>query len=265
MEGRGCNDVLAAGEEQDDKDHGKQQSDSAILINKINKQTTIFQVKELINDTINNEQQVPPIFCRTSMNNKLLILQSDTDENTMQLLHIIEKYPQITEIAELTYKLYNQQKIIITGIPTSTSTSNIITYLTENTSDQNITIEKILQKEKSTNYHIILNIEAKAAKELIAKKYLLVGLYRCHIRKYRPIIRCGKCQLYGHTESNCRRNPICAMCARGHWTSACPYMDDRSQHRCTNCFQLSNYSKHTANSNLCPLYQSFLADRRRIT
>lgn len=122
-----------------------------------------------------------------------------------------------------------------------------------------------MKKQKSNNCHIILNLEISAAHELLARRSLLIGLNKCNIRPYRPIIRCADCQLYGYTVMNCRRDPICDKCLRGHCTTECPFVNVPSQYRCSNCYNMDNYTKHTADSTMCPIYQSQLADRRKFT
>lgn len=236
-------------------------SNSAIIIKNISKKISTYKLKELLNTELIKENDLP-IFCKQTRQINTLTIQSDTDNNTEKLLERIEKIPNISEIVELTYNLQKHSRIIITGIPSMIPTDDIINYLKDRSTDKNLTILKIIQREKSTSYHMVLNLEVNAAKELLAQKSISIGLNNCSIRIYRPILRCGNCQLYGHTKTNCRRNSICAKCAMGHQTLNCPYITDPSQHRCTNCYDQENYRKHTADSSLCPIFQSQLADRR---
>lgn len=243
-------------------DKGDQTSNSALIIKITSKNFTLTQLKESLNERLLSEESVPPVFCKQAKQRNTLILQSNNDNNTEQLLRLIENYSDIKQKIEITYKLTKNSKVIITGIPLTVSSSAIISFITEQTKISNIAIDKILQREKTNNYHIVLNMEFKEAQLLLHKKFLLIGLNTCHIRLYRPIIRCGNCQLYGHSAINCLRDSICAKCSRGHHTSECPYALDSSQHRCTNCYQNEGYRKHTADSNLCPVFRSILADRR---
>lgn len=237
-------------------------SSSALILKITSKNITITQLKETLNERLLSEKNVPPLFCKNARQRNTLILQSDNEENTEKLLKLIENYSDIKQQIEITYKLTKNSKVIITGIPKTVSSSTIINYITEQTPILNINIEKILQKEKTNNYHMVLNMESKEAQLLLNKKFLLIGLNTCQIRFYRPIIRCGNCQLYGHSTINCLRDSICAKCSRGHHTSECPYAQDSSQHRCTNCYLSEGYKKHTADSNLCPVFRAMLADRR---
>lgn len=237
-------------------------SNSALILKITSKNITITKLKETLNERLLSENNVPPLFCKNARQRNTLILQSDSEENTEKLLRLIENYSDIKQQIEITYKLTKNSKVIITGIPKTVSSSTIINYITEQTPILNINIEKILQKEKTNNYHMVLNMESKEAQLLLNKKFLLIGLNTCQIRFYRPIIRCGNCQLYGHSTINCLRDSICAKCSRGHNTSECPYFQDSSQHRCTNCYLSEGYKKHTADSNLCPVFRAMLADRR---
>lgn len=238
-------------------------SNSAILMKITSKELTIAQLKEILNERLLDEMDVPALYCRLARQRNTLILQSNSDENTEKLLKIIENFSDLKEKTEITYKLIKNRRIIITGIPSSVSTTTITKFIKEQTTITNTTIEKILQRPKSNNYHIILNMDSSDAQQLLTQKFLLIGLNTCHIRHYRPIIRCSNCQLYGHTSSTCRRDTICAKCSRGHHTNDCPFTLDSSQHRCTNCYLNDGYKKHTADSSSCPVFRSMLADRRR--
>lgn len=239
-------------------------SNSAIIIRTTSKELTATQLRNFLNEKLLEESDIPPIYCRMARQKDTIILQTNQDNNTEKLLKYIENYLEIKEKIEITYKLTRNLKIIITGIPSTTPTAKILEYIKETTADCTITLEKIIKKENSSNYQMILNLDYNDAQKLLAKKSLLVGLNNCRIRIYRPIIRCGNCQLYGHSSANCRRESICAKCSRGHNTGDCPYANDRSQYRCTNCYTRTDYVPHTADSSSCPLYQSQLFDRRKL-
>lgn len=164
-------------------------SNSALIMKLTSKNLSIIQLKEILNDRLLGETDVPALYCKLARQRNTLILQSDSDENTEKLLRIIENYSDIKQRTEITYKLIKNTRIIITGIPSSVSTSTITNFIKEQTTITNITIEKNLQRAKANNYHIVLNMDSSDAQLLLTKKFLLIGLNTCHIRHYRPIIR----------------------------------------------------------------------------
>lgn len=227
---------------------------------------TLKQLKDSLNEKLSQEKDVPYINCRKARQQNTLILKSNTEDNTEQLLRLIENHPEIMSSVELTIMTTNQRRLLITGIPLSVTPENMVTRLKESSiPNDNIQIEKILRKEHSNIYHLVITLEAAIAQNLLAQKNICIGLNTCNIRPYRPIIRCANCQLYGHNFNNCIRHSICAKCSRGHQTQDCPHAGVPSQYRCTNCYNSRDYFKHTADSTKCPVYQAQLADRKTFT
>ena len=45
--------------------------------------------------------------------------------------------------------------------------------------------------------------------------------HMCHLDEHYPFeesTQCKVCQMYGHHPRKCFANPVCAVCAEGHWT-----------------------------------------------
>lgn len=105
-----------------------------------------------------------------------------------------------------------------------------------------------------TSLFVESSLADKTSGTLLNIGYVNVGLRNCRICLYRPVIRCANCQLYGHPEIRCKRNPICAFCAMGHQTISCTSINKQELRNCANCINLPNYQKHTANSPQCTTF-----------
>ena len=64
-------------------------------------------------------------------------------------------------------------------------------------------------------------------------KYIRVGYYRVAVSQFIPNpIRCYKCQKFGHTKFNCRKNEVCTKCGQEDHTD---YQECRNEAKCVNC------------------------------
>ena len=74
-------------------------------------------------------------------------------------------------------------------------------------------------------------------------KVTIAGWLHCRVRTYVPNpLRCFKCQLYGHTSKNCRREKRCSICGGGDCQEQCG-----NPMRCVNCG-----GEHTSFDRSCP-------------
>lgn len=230
--------------------------DAAILI-KCLEGVKISELQELINIKFLEQEQLPIFFSRTSRNRKVIIIKTQSEKQLLELQQQIEKIDEIKNKAEIQYRQHNTKRIIITGIPKDTKSeyfTNLIKLHPKMKNNPYIKIQKVIQKTISKYYQLVLEVDDTTSVILLRMGYLNVGLRNCGIHLYRPVVRCSNCQLYGHPESRCRRNSICAFCAMGHHTSKCINTDKLELRNCANCLYSSNYQKHTANSPLCPTF-----------
>ena len=84
-----------------------------------------------------------------------------------------------------------------------------------------------------------------AAEKILASEIIIKGT-QIQTEKQRnlQIIRCYKCQTYGHIAKNCRKQAVCENCSEQACESPCS-----NPPRCTNC---SN--EHPAFDTNCPVY-----------
>ena len=67
------------------------------------------------------------------------------------------------------------------------------------------------------------------------------------------ILRCFKCQQFGHHSRDCRNAAKCGYCAQDHETRSCPVKAVPSSASCVNCMDSGNSDhKHAANDQKCP-------------
>ena len=76
-------------------------------------------------------------------------------------------------------------------------------------------------------------------------KYIRVGYYRVAVSQFIPNpVRCYKCQKFGHTKFNCRKNEVCTKCGQEDHTDS---QECKNEAKCINC-----QGKHASNDKECP-------------
>lgn len=79
-------------------------------------------------------------------------------------------------------------------------------------------------------------------------------------RSRKRLTQCFRCQLFGHTASNCGRDYRCVKCLDNHQPGECNRQSKNQEGtpRCVNC-----QGEHTANSHVCPHFQTYAEKVKR--
>ena len=75
-----------------------------------------------------------------------------------------------------------------------------------------------------------------------------MGYYRVAVSQFIPNpMRCYKCQKFGHTKFNCRKNEVCNKCGQEDHTDS---QECKNEPKCVNC-----QGNHTSNDKSCPKWK----------
>lgn len=241
--------------------------DPAILI-KCKNSSQVSSVQELLNETENSQRMMISTHIKLAKNKRTLIIKASTEEVLKTLHQNLINNAKLTEQAEINYKQSKTYRLIITGIPINYNKTQIIQCINNYYKFQKMdetSIIKIKNSKSSKYYQMIIDTESYLTSILLKEGFLLVGTRRCRVTAYRPVIRCSNCQLYGHGAHSCTRLSICAYCAQGHHTNACPNTSIPELKNCTNCLERLGYVPHTADSSCCLVYGEQLLQRNNLT
>lgn len=244
-------------------------SKSALLLTrKLNTKLTMFGIREELNKAINIKANKIKIFSTLAKDKNTIVIRSETEEDIDRLSDLLQANEKITSLVTLKYAAEKRKKIIILGIPKSVTVMEVKQKISENL-DEDVTDNqhKEFNRDKLKSYQLMLDLEDSSAIKLLRQGRLLVGFISCPIKPYSPIIRCNNCQYYGHTAGTCRKNTICAYCAKKHESEYCPLKDEITKHTCINC--LNSYDQngcpyeknHAANSTYCQVFQNIYHQR----
>lgn len=134
---------------------------------------------------------------------------------------------------------------------------------------------EVLQGIDMVDIRVVTNIEMKYGRNVVIevsptirnlimnKGYIFIAWQKCYVEDYLRVIRCYRCQRYGHLKKDCKSSsPICSECTGQHESKDCK----PDIKKCINCFhyvsKLNNnncniHVDHSANDfKLCFVYKN---------
>lgn len=99
----------------------------------------------------------------------------------------------------------------------------------------------------------MIEVDPWVRKQLLAKGRIYIEFASCRDEDHIRVLRCYKCQKYGHDHKNCQSEETCGRCSGAHETRSCKAED--TDIKCVTCAKVSlGNTCHLASSNLCPFY-----------
>ena len=90
------------------------------------------------------------------------------------------------------------------------------------------------------------------------RKRICINFERVRVVEYIQIVRCFKCQQFGHRSNNCEKEQVCPKCAGNHTERECKSLEIK----CNNCYfgEAELDTNHRADSIDCESYKSYRAN-----
>lgn len=135
----------------------------------------------------------------------------------------------------------------------SDSAKKILEEIVANKAKEIRIVRKINTKAGKINW--LLDVDNDLKEYLIAKRRICIDLERYRLVEFSPIIRCFKCQGFGHMSNRCKGALHCAKCSAEHLTRDCK----SAEIVCANCYfkDPDTGCDHRADSLNCPAYQEY--------
>lgn len=107
-------------------------------------------------------------------------------------------------------------------------------------------------RDQENQHHLILETSPCIYGKIMGGERVFAGWNSFRVTKYVPIMRCYKCQKYGHMAKECHGKEVCGHCSdEGHDRRQCPKA--RLEPTCANCPKGKN--RHSVHSRDCPVHQ----------
>jgi len=105
--------------------------------------------------------------------------------------------------------------------------------------------------------NIIVECSVRVRNFLRGKERIFINWESCKVKDYVDVVRCFKCQRYGHVAKYCTsEKSSCSHCAGDHDFKDCPDKDKREKLCCVNCKRdKRENNKHEVRSRKCPAFE----------
>jgi hypothetical protein len=161
-------------------------------------------------------------------------------------------------------------RIKIMGVYDKTTKEDLLTSIRSQndciSEDATVEIIKIDKSRKfKDNYNIIVEIDPKTYGKIMEVNKLNIGWNRCRVLDHIYVIRCFKCEQYGHFAKDCKNAETCGICAESHHTKECK----SEVFKCTNCvnavkkLNLQLDVNHPVWSDECKVYKRIESSKKR--
>ena len=121
---------------------------------------------------------------------------------------------------------------------------------------------RILYHPKNDRYgnkSVVIDVPPQL-RTCILSEPLYLAWQIAEVSDYLYVVRCYKCQRYGHSSRNCNHNEYCSSCGENdHNYKTCPVKNEPNKHCCINCWRYNQtnptklrQTNHTAVSSDCP-------------
>ena len=213
-----------------------------------------------VNSLLRNDPTVKINKMFDNENNIKIISHDETSSNK------VKKYLTCKVGLEVSEKALFDPCIIISGIPQNLDDDFVLQELNfRNGAPESRT--KIIRKITSANsrfIRIIIRSSADFRDSVLRSGRVFIGSSSHRAEDYIHVLKCFKCQRYGHVAGSCSHDAACGLCSKPHLTRDCPRSEE--PHTCINCVRGNKTSvNHTTNWSKCPFLINAIINQTEAT
>lgn len=210
-----------------------------------------------------------------------IILECKSQEMAEDIIHIINSDLRNDFRAEK--PVLKKPKIIVFGVDSDVNNETIINEIIESNREISDYLEvetpeeikqelslrfkyrrKIVESQSTENNRrvestdkYVLEVSPEMRKIIFNLRSIKIGWRSHRFADYLPVVRCHKCNNFGHFQKDCRSTQACGHCAGQHNSRDCKV--NKSEHKCINCCRFNDNNKsgrrvninHSSFSEMC--------------
>lgn len=250
----------------------------------------VEDVRSIVKMACREAEEIPRIGDIVTTKQKQVILKVKSREETVKLQKLLTSSEKTKDRIKVTIPRKRRERIMVLSVDKEIDeqcvTGTISKLLEEEkvgtgmmdgireklndgsvTGQAKITLEKLVD-EFRYDVNVIRRIETKAGKVnwlldvdkdsmefLILRRRICLDCERYRVVEYIPIVRCYKCQAYGHVANVCKGALRCPKCADSHMVTECKSV----KLTCSNCYFGGSEAdtNHSADSPSCPVFKAY--------
>lgn len=192
-----------------------------------------------------------------------LVLRVKTREDTEKMKTFLQNDERIKDKVKVTVPRRRRQRLLILSVGADVVEEGIRTSLANVLTDGGLPASSDVEvvrhyptRRGMENW--IVDVDMEGADFLLERKRVCIDLDRYRIVRFVPIVRCYRCQAYGHVSQKCADSEKCPKCAGDHGLKDCT----KTEESCINCIRRDDDTdnSHRADSMECPCYQEYRAE-----
>lgn len=197
-----------------------------------------------------------------------LIIKCKNEQDLRKLQHSLSKDRDIKKLATISRKGPKRIKLIIKKLPYDMEDSLLKTSLDKSINGQYSMGRYFVYRNKQA-FSQVVELDEERARQILSTPSPSIQIGPCFypVDIFIPIVRCYKCQAFGHAHTSClQKNSYCAICGHsGHTSESCRSHNDLG---CINCSSHNNRNSdqqqhhdtaHEAFSTNCPSFIEFFS------
>lgn len=229
-----------------------------VFIKSKDKNDTIDTIKERVKATLNpgrlgiNIQKVKKtargLLIETEKESHLAALENNADLKAKGL--VVEK-PRRKQPRIMIYDVEPDDSAVTIQEIFDRNVAEAIPY--EEFLDEFKCVHKYTHRGSDTRENWVVECSPRVRNLIRVRDRLFIGWQSCRVKDYNPVVRCYKCQTYGHVGKYCRNKQVCPHCTGEHDLKNCKRKDQSP--RCANCRAANREYHHDLTSTKCPEYE----------
>lgn len=221
---------------------------------------TVQDIREDLRKVSKETQDFPKLTDVILTKTGQLVLKVTSRQDTDKIKRTLEPWGERVKIVTPRRR---RQRVLLLSLERDTSEDSVLDSIRSVLQDSGLDDDKELEvvrkiPTRAGRVNWVVDVDDESFASLIERRRLCIDFDRFRVVEYIQIMRCYKCQEYGHMASRCSGVLKCTKCAGEHGQIDCKSVIEA----CANCLKEKDDdetvdSEHRADSPDCPCFKKY--------